>query len=134
EEVVRPSKGRTGEAAPSSRSRRRYGRRSRDPPCGSATDASGPACYDPHARRAYHSIDCFRVNPDIMTRPVGTVSLILLVLLSGTALANYPERPLRVIVPYVAGGSTDTTTRIVGARLSERLGQQVVVDNRSGGG
>lgn len=60
--------------------------------------------------------------------------MILLVLLSGTALANYPERPLRVIVPYVAGGSTDTTTRIVGARLSERLGQQVVVDNRSGGG
>ena len=48
--------------------------------------------------------------------------------------AAYPERPVRLIVPYAAGGSTDTVARMVGARLSERLGQQFVADNRTGGG
>jgi tripartite-type tricarboxylate transporter receptor subunit TctC len=48
--------------------------------------------------------------------------------------AAWPERPVRLIVPYSAGGSTDTVARLVGARLSERLGQQVVIDNRTGGG
>jgi tripartite-type tricarboxylate transporter receptor subunit TctC len=38
------------------------------------------------------------------------------------------------VVPYAAGGSTDTVARIVGARLGERLGQQIVVDNRTGAG
>ena len=50
------------------------------------------------------------------------------------AFADWPERPLRLIVPYSAGGSTDTVARLVGARLSERLGQQVVIDNRTGAG
>ena len=48
--------------------------------------------------------------------------------------AAYPDRPVRLIVPYAAGGSTDTVARLVGARLSERLGQQFVADNRTGGG
>jgi tripartite-type tricarboxylate transporter receptor subunit TctC len=50
------------------------------------------------------------------------------------AWGAYPERPVRVVVPYAAGGSTDTTARLVGGRLTERLGQQFVVDNRAGGG
>jgi tripartite-type tricarboxylate transporter receptor subunit TctC len=53
---------------------------------------------------------------------------------TGTSAAAYPERPLRLVVPYSAGGSTDTVARIVGQRLSERLGQQIVVDNRTGAG
>ncbi|MEK6592981.1 MAG: tripartite tricarboxylate transporter substrate binding protein [Pseudomonadota bacterium] len=48
--------------------------------------------------------------------------------------AEYPAKPLRLVVPYSAGGSTDTVARLIGARLSERLGQQVVVDNRTGAG
>lgn len=48
--------------------------------------------------------------------------------------AAYPQRPIRLVVPYSAGGSTDTVARITGARLSEHLGQQVVVDNRTGAG
>jgi len=48
--------------------------------------------------------------------------------------ADYPAKPLRLVVPYSAGGSTDTVARLVGQRLAERLGQQVVVDNRSGAG
>ncbi len=46
----------------------------------------------------------------------------------------YPQRPVRLVVPYSAGGSTDAVARIVGFRLSERLGQQVVIDNRTGAG
>jgi tripartite-type tricarboxylate transporter receptor subunit TctC len=59
---------------------------------------------------------------------------LLLCVLCGVAGAAYPERPLRWVVPYAAGGSSDTVARIVGQKLSERLGQQVVVDNRTGAG
>ena len=48
--------------------------------------------------------------------------------------ADWPNRPIRLIVPYAAGGSADAVTRIVGQRLSERVGQPVVVENRPGAG
>jgi len=47
---------------------------------------------------------------------------------------GFPERPVRMIVPYSAGGATDIVMRIVAQRLPEFLGQQVVVDNRPGAG
>ena len=45
---------------------------------------------------------------------------------------TFPERPLRLIVPFPPGGSNDVLSRFVGIKLSERLGQQVVIDNRAG--
>ena len=57
-----------------------------------------------------------------------------LALAAAHAAASWPERPVRVVVPYAAGGSTDSVARLVGARLSERLGQQFVLDNRTGAG
>jgi tripartite-type tricarboxylate transporter receptor subunit TctC len=51
-----------------------------------------------------------------------------------TAEARWPERPIRFIVPFTAGSSSDTVARIVGQKLGERLGQQLVVENRVGGG
>ncbi len=46
--------------------------------------------------------------------------------------ADYPNRPLRIIVPFTAGGSTDVLARMIGKNLTEAWGQQVVVDNRAG--
>jgi tripartite-type tricarboxylate transporter receptor subunit TctC len=50
------------------------------------------------------------------------------------AAAKYPERPLRYIVPFPPGGSTDIVARVVAAGLTESLGEQVVIDNRAGAG
>jgi tripartite-type tricarboxylate transporter receptor subunit TctC len=47
---------------------------------------------------------------------------------------RWPERPLRFIVPFTAGSSSDTVARLVAQRLGDRLGQQLVVENRVGGG
>jgi Tripartite tricarboxylate transporter family receptor len=49
------------------------------------------------------------------------------------AFAQWPERPIKLIVPFAAGSSSDTIARIIGAKLGERLGQQIVVENRVGG-
>jgi tripartite-type tricarboxylate transporter receptor subunit TctC len=65
------------------------------------------------------------------------VFIMLAAAIFGTApdalAANWPERPLRLIVPFTAGSSSDTIARIVAAKMGDRLGQQIIVDNRVGG-
>ena len=48
--------------------------------------------------------------------------------------AQFPARPVRMIVTFTPGGATDMVARAVGQQLADRLGQQFVVDNRAGGG
>jgi tripartite-type tricarboxylate transporter receptor subunit TctC len=50
----------------------------------------------------------------------------------GLAIADYPDRPIRIIVPFTPGGSTDILARMMGQKLTEAWGQQVVVENRPG--
>src|SRR5205814_5004791 len=47
---------------------------------------------------------------------------------------TYPTRPVRLIVAFPAGGSSDIVARLLGQRLTERLGQPIVIDNRPGAG
>lgn len=64
------------------------------------------------------------------------VAAMSLVALSPGALANtdYPNKPIRLISPYAAGGLTDVLARMLSKKLSERLGQSVMVENRTGAG
>ena len=53
---------------------------------------------------------------------------------TGVAAQSYPDRPLRLVIPFPPGGSNDVVGRVIGAQLGERLGQTVVIDNRGGAG
>jgi tripartite-type tricarboxylate transporter receptor subunit TctC len=53
---------------------------------------------------------------------------------SGTAAADYPSRPIMLVVPYPPGGGVDTMARVIAAKLSDALKRQVVVKNQGGGG
>ena len=50
------------------------------------------------------------------------------------AQSDYPNRPVRLIIPFPPGGSNDVVGRMIGTQLSEQLGKQVIVDNRAGAG
>jgi tripartite-type tricarboxylate transporter receptor subunit TctC len=52
---------------------------------------------------------------------------------AASAQQNYPAKPIRIISPYPAGGTTDIMARLVGPKLTESWGQQIIVDNRPGG-
>ena len=68
-----------------------------------------------------------------MTR-ISLAGLLVLLFAGGACAASYPERPVRLIAAQSAGSSLDTITRLVVPRMSELLGQQIVIDNRGGAG
>lgn len=71
-------------------------------------------------------------NRSLKTLCISSLAAVVMVA-SGSALADYPERPITLIVPWAAGGGTDATARTIARALEEELGQNVNVVNRTGG-
>ena len=79
-------------------------------------------------------------HPPCLLRPLARRHLVqacaamALAPLASRAAADWPERPLRIVVPYPAGGLTDVVTRVVSDAVGRELGQPVIVENRAGAG
>ena len=78
-----------------------------------------------------------------MTKFTGLITGLLVAMMTLTAQAQtsgptaapaYPNKPVKVVVPYPPGGPTDIVARLVFQQVSEATGQQFVIDNRAGGG
>jgi tripartite-type tricarboxylate transporter receptor subunit TctC len=69
-----------------------------------------------------------------MRQDVAIIALLLAALASPALAQDYPSRPVHIIVGYSAGGGTDVVARVIGDKLSERLGQPVIVENKPGAG
>jgi tripartite-type tricarboxylate transporter receptor subunit TctC len=68
-----------------------------------------------------------------MMRAILVLAIAIVAASTQGARAEWPDRPIKMIVPFPAGSSSDTVGRIVAAKMGERLGQQVIVENRPGG-
>jgi len=65
---------------------------------------------------------------------VAAAAAALFALAAGPAAAAFPDKSIRIVVPYPPGGTTDVLARSIGAKLTERLGQSVVIENKAGAG
>ncbi|MSQ89356.1 MAG: ABC transporter substrate-binding protein, partial [Betaproteobacteria bacterium] len=68
------------------------------------------------------------------TLVTATVCALAALYAAGATAQAWPAKPIRLMVPFPPGGSTDIVARIVAQKLSERLGQAIVIENRGGAG
>lgn len=74
------------------------------------------------------------MNDISIARSCTVLCLLAPVAMPAIAQTAYPERPVRLIVPFAAGSATDSSARIFGMQMASQLGQQVIIDNRAGAG
>ncbi|HEY4138536.1 MAG TPA: tripartite tricarboxylate transporter substrate binding protein, partial [Casimicrobiaceae bacterium] len=67
-----------------------------------------------------------------MNRVLKALVLTAMIVAGDAAAQSYPSKPIRIVVPYPAGGTSDILARAIGQKLSDAWGQLVVVDNKSG--
>src|SRR5262245_6550917 len=77
------------------------------------------------------------VQPCSVVVALSAIAALLAVLACDRTVARaqgFPNKPIRVIVPYAAGGAVDVVARLIGGKLQDQLGQPVIVENRAGAG
>jgi tripartite-type tricarboxylate transporter receptor subunit TctC len=74
-----------------------------------------------------------RGDPVIDVARVGC-SCVLAILACGCFAQDYPSKPIRMVAPFAPGGATDLLARVIGQKMTERYGQSVLIDNRTGAG
>ena len=72
--------------------------------------------------------------PGMRSIVIQAAGLLIALTTSVAAQSDYPNRPVRLIIPFPPGGSNDVVGRMIGTQLSQQLGKQVIVDNRAGAG
>ena len=72
--------------------------------------------------------------PKLRSLRLGAAGLLVAFTTVAAAQSDYPNRPVRLIIPFPPGGSNDVVGRMIGTQLSEKLGKQVIIDNRAGAG
>ncbi|MCX7309979.1 MAG: hypothetical protein NTZ72_19370 [Afipia sp.] len=76
--------------------------------------------------------DGFAESSFALRRLVWTAVFAMAMVATGASAQNYPNRPIRIIVPYAAGGAIDATARILAEPLSALLGQPLIIENKPG--
>ena len=72
--------------------------------------------------------------PKLRSLLLTAAGLLVALTTPAAAQSDYPNRPVRLIIPFPPGGSNDVVGRMIGTQLGEKLGKQVIVDNRAGAG
>src|SRR5687768_11495347 len=72
------------------------------------------------------------VNPVTPVKPVLAIALLALATCTGAAAADYPSKPIRLMIGYAPGGNTDLIGRVYANAMQRKLGQPIVVENRPG--
>src|SRR5262245_26691109 len=98
--------------------------------------SGGERCWQLHAPPLVKRFSRYRLGGTLMHKLFCSLTATaVLAVVSGSALAaGYPERAITMVVPFAAGGPTDTVTRLVAESMSKDLGQQIVVENVGGAG
>ncbi len=79
-------------------------------------------------------MDELRINYNKLRRTLSVALAGVAVAVTGPAIGAYPDKPVRLIVPFSTGGGTDIQARLLGEKMRQSMGQQVLVDNRTGAG